>query len=308
MNAVSVIASIHNSEKYLKTFFENCLEQTAFDRTLFIFCFSSPSNHEISIIDSYRAEFQSNAIFLIENELITVYEAWNRCLSHVESQYVAIWNVDDVRTADSLAKQEEVMNNSSATSVSGPFIIVDTYGKRDGKYINHSGSKKVEFMRGMRHGPFFMFRADAIEILKGFDEQFRIASDFDFCIRLSSIGSVGYTSELLGFYLNNRAGVSTGAGFALARERESIYMRYGIFDKFDLSHLRSVLNYDLTRIKVRGLSIPIKDTLIDYEQVCKSLCGDIDIVFWWKKINREIFLIVKRSIIRKFLALVWIFD
>lgn len=90
-----------------------------------------------------------------------------------------------------------------------------------------------------------MFLKKDLKILRGFDEQFQIASDFDFCIRLSTLGTVGYSSELLGYYLNNGQGASTQRGSRQPFEREAIYMRYGNYSKIDLEKFMQVHLYDL---------------------------------------------------------------
>jgi len=242
----------------------------------------------MEIVDSFQGKFKNQAKFIFNSNLITVYEAWNENLKYVDSDYIAIWNVDDYRTDTSLEMQAHFLDNSDVSSVAGPFTIVDRYGSRSGHYVDHFGSQVNQFMRGMRHGPFFMFRAKDLELLRGFDEQYKICADYDFAVRLSSLGEVGYTRGSLGYYLNSRSGVSTGGGFFLDKERESIYLRYGIFDKFNLTFLPDALHFDLTRIHVRGDSYPLSESMQNYIEIIGSLSQRPDDYFWIVQISKRI--------------------
>jgi hypothetical protein len=260
----------------------------------------------MEIVDSFQGKFKNQANFILNSNLITVYEAWNENLKYVDSDYIAIWNVDDYRTDASLEMQAHILDNSDVSSVAGPFTIVDRYGSRDGHYVDHFGSQVNQFMRGMRHGPFFMFRAKDLELLRGFDEQYKICADYDFAVRLSSLGEVGYTRESLGYYLNSRSGVSTGGGRLLDKERESIYLRYGIFDKFDLTFLPDALHFDLTRIRVRGDSFPLSESMQNYIEINGSLSQRPDEYFWMVQLTKRIrakvqrrYRIVLREILKK---------
>jgi glycosyltransferase involved in cell wall biosynthesis len=201
---------------------------------------------------------------------VGIYQAWNECLDKSTGKYIAIWNVDDLRTPISLESQVKALDNSRAQSAIGPFIITSSYGEKKGKYCPQIVKDETDYFKGMYHGPFFMFRRSCLNILKGFDEQFEVAGDFDFCVRLASLGPVAYCLETLGYYLNERKGISTSKLSVQPVERDAIYCRYGALDLVDVSNLPISLNYDLKNIKIKGRLHPLTKTLMNYENIRQS--------------------------------------
>lgn len=265
--SVTTITSLYKSERYLETFLENCLDQSFFRNTVFSLNFSQPSKLELDILAKYKCFFDGNLDVKIHESVVSVYQAWNEICSKLNTPYAAIWNVDDLRTEFSLENQFEMMSEGHYSSVAGCFCVVGSFGSESGQIVDQSESPVSHWFNGMLHGPFFMFKRTDLSILKGFDEKFTVAGDFDFAIRLASLGKVGYVKENLGFYLNERSGLSTSLKSILPVERERIYLRYGVMKKFDFLQLPVVANFDFTTILVSGERYLVSDSMRNFEEI-----------------------------------------
>jgi glycosyltransferase involved in cell wall biosynthesis len=266
---VSVICSVYKSERFLDAFLNSFLGQTVFRETQLVLNFSAPSKAEMKILYKYRKAIPF-LVTIKHEKRVGIYQAWNECLEKSTGKYIAIWNVDDSRTPNSLESQLKALDKSEAQSAMGPFVITSSYGEKNGKYCPQIVKDQTDYFKGMYHGPFFMFRKSCLNILKGFDEQFQVSSDFDFCIRLSSLGPVARCSDNLGYYLNERKGISTSKLSVQPIERDAILCRYGALDLIDVSNLPTSLNYNLKNITIKGHLYPLTTTLINYENIRQS--------------------------------------
>lgn len=284
---VSVISSLYNSEPYLRNFLENCLEQTWFHNSEYIFNFSKISIEEKHILTSMKKYFGHRLRIIDNSNRIGIYQSWNECLRLCTGTMIAIWNVDDIRTRESLEIQAQLMMQANSLSIAGPFTVVQNYGNKFGVEIKLPKSSNGAFYRSMLHGPFFMFRRDTLKRLRGFDEQLESASDFDFCVRLANCGPVAITKENLGFYLNSGIGMSTSKRTIIAAEREFVYQRYGAFDKLDPSYLHLTRRWDLNRIRVLGKQYALDTVVKNLDEILETNNRDNEFSAWISRLNRE---------------------
>jgi len=292
-HSVTAITSLYKSEEYLELFLQNCLEQSIFHETFFALNISCPSKYELQMIRKYRPYFKGQIAVKQNSSLIPIYRAWNEMCREANTPYVAIWNVDDLRTPNSLASQLSLMQSGNFRSVAGPFSIVRHFGSTHGIIVNQSESPQSHWIEGMLHGPFFMFQKADLSILRGFDEQFKVAGDFDFAVRLTSLGRVGYTNNLLGYYLNERKGLSTSSSSTLPGERERIYLRYGVVKKIDYSILIEAAIFDFASIYVLGEKYLIQESMENFTQIRNSQLNKATTRSQISKMVRFIFVIIK---------------
>jgi GT2 family glycosyltransferase len=73
-----------------------------------------------------------------------------------------------------------------------------------------------------------MFRRRILEKIGYFDEQLLSGADFDFAMRLGSYGHGKHIDYNLGYYLNDRSGLSTKANSLQEIERTVVEIRYGL--------------------------------------------------------------------------------
>lgn len=286
---ISVICSLFNSDKYVTKFLENCANQEWNSEIEYIFRACMPS---VFVYDKLRKFQESHAStkILITEELESIYQSWNFCLREANGRYIAIWNVDDLRTPNSIRLQADLLDSTSHVSAGGKFVIVNQFGEKKGVNVGVREFPHNEFYRSMLHGPFFMFRNDALESLKGFDEQFTSGSDFDFCVRLANLGPVGFVKENLGYYLNSGEGLSTRKSRRAAFERETIYLRYGAIDKLDITLLAGVRQFDLNRVKILGKWHELDSVTRDLQGIHAANIYEMGLRDWTLKLLRRYFM------------------
>ena len=97
---------------------------------------------------------------------------------------LGVWNVDDVRTAPALAEAYRLIEQGCGL-IYFPFTIID--------FSRVIGMKRTlvkappfnyeRFTKKMRSGSFIMFGREVYDRVGPFEENFKIAGDFDWCIR-----------------------------------------------------------------------------------------------------------------------------
>ena len=226
MTKVSTITPCYNMSKYMKGFLDNLSTQTHKDLEI-VLDHNDPSKAEINLIEEYNEQYDN--IFHIKVEGVDpIGTSMNRCIEYATGDYLCIWNVDDLRTPDSIEVMAKALDdNPDVDFVYGNYTIVPNFGGTDGQYVDESG-REDELTTGMILGPFFMFRKSLIEKSGIFDEQLIQGADYDLALRLAFNGKGLHLPVNLGYYLNEGLGQSTKPNSKQPIERTVIEMRYNI--------------------------------------------------------------------------------
>lgn len=276
---VSVIVPVLNMDEYLDRFLAELEQQTLFDNTEIIMDLNNPSDYTLQIVKKYKARYKQKFIVNSQNHIDLIAVSMNRCISMASGRYIAIWNADDLRTPTSLEQQLDVFSMDKAiTAVGGPFKIVPSFGQSEGRLITIDDVDSKEFLRGMYLGPFMMFDSKALSKVGLFDEQLRSGADYDLAIRLARGGKLGFTADLLGFYLDAGLGASTRPNSVQAIERSVIELRYGVFDKFKCEYLPEIAKYDIPGMYFNGERKLVQDYFKDYQEYYQSM-----VKCYWKR-------------------------
>ena len=114
-----------------------------------------------------------------------------------------------------------------------------------------------------------MWRRNLISKVGYFDEQFISGGDFDYTVRLSIFSKGQKTPGLIGYFLNEKLGLSTKNNYVQVLEREVILRRYGVWNKTNLffnSKIKSCkINFITEFDKSRELNLEIQN-LINYRK------------------------------------------
>ena len=253
MTKVSTITPCYNMSKYMKGFLDNLSTQTHKDLEI-VLDHNEPSDEEINLIEEYNKKHDN--IFHIQVEgLDPIGISMNRCIEFATGDYLCIWNVDDLRTPDSIEVMAKALDdNPDVDFVYGNYTIVHNFGGTDGQYVDETG-REDELTTGMILGPFFMFRKSLIEKSGVFDEQLIQGADYDLALRLAFNGKGLHLPVNLGYYLNEGLGQSTKPNSKQPIERTVIEMRYNI--KVLEPHLMPYTSeYDVENIIVDEQKIP----------------------------------------------------
>ena len=256
MTKVSTITPCYNMSKYMKGFLDNLSTQTHKDLEI-VLDHNEPSDEEITLIEEYNKKHDN--IFHIQVEgLDPIGISMNRCIEFATGDYLCIWNVDDLRTPDSIEVMAKALDeNPDVDFVYGNYTIVPNFGGTQGQYVDETG-REDELTTGMILGPFFMFRKSIIQKSGVFDEQLVQGADYDLALRLAFNGKGLHLPINLGYYLNEGLGQSTKPDSKQPIERTVIEMRYDI-RVLEPQLMPFTSEYDIENIIVDEEKIPVSN-------------------------------------------------
>ena len=223
---LSIITSLYKSEKYLRDYFD-AVEKFANDISDIPFeihaIANKASKEERLLLSSFE---KKNSYFKVHYiPLESLYATWNRGVSLAKYENVTFWNVDDIRFAKAAISGLKVLQEN-AKLVYFPFVYK--------RYISFFGydilAKKItfyppefdrqRFVKEMHCGPFFMFQKALFKEIGPFDESFKIAGDYDWCVRAASHTPLTKCDDVAGIF-HKRDGTLSGGRNPL-QEQENV--------------------------------------------------------------------------------------
>ena len=251
---------------YLKAFLEAYANQSFFNNMEVVLAHFQPKKYELELIKNFQKRYPGRLRHIIGNKVKGLYNSWNLCAKNAKGKYLAVWNVDDLRTENSIEMQFNLIKSEDTGFVYGNYTDVIKFGDQDGNFVDFSKFKKNELLRSMILGPFYMFKKDLWKKIGFFDEQFKIAGDFDFAIRLALVSKGKMVVKNLGYYLNSQKGLSTKPNRLQNIEKDQICFRYGIFDKIEKKNLQHLLSFEVKNLLYNGRFRSINKFLKNYNQ------------------------------------------
>lgn len=265
---VSIILSIFRAERFLSRFLEDVLEQTLGGALELSLVHNAPSDVERAILDRFSGKIQ---MVRSETPRESLYASWNRAIAQSHGDYLVCWNVDDLRVADSLERMAKALDEDSGLGWTyGDFAISNIFGEKTGNRVATPEWSRELATRGAIGGPFFMWRRDLMSKVGWFDEQFSSGADFDYTVRLSLHSHAARTPGLIGYFLNEQAGLST-SGTLQPIERTAIQLRYGIYETLDWRYVHPSLRFRVRHILQPGEAwLPVEEFVPGYEQLIEA--------------------------------------
>lgn len=256
MTKVSTITPCYNMSKYMKGFLDNLSTQTHKDLEI-VLDHNDPSDEEVKLVEEYNEQYD-NILHIKVEGVDPIGTSMNRCIEYATGDYLCIWNVDDLRTPDSIEIMAKVLDdNPDVDLVYGNYVIVSKFGETNGQFVDVE-PHIPELKEGMILGPFFMFRKSLIKKSGLFDEQLIQGPDYDLALRLVRNGKAHFMPDNLGYYLNEGLGMSTKPDSKQPIERTVIELRYNVrvLEPQLVPYTRS---YDVDNIIVDEEKIPVKN-------------------------------------------------
>lgn len=265
---ISTITPCFRMKSYLKLFLEELPKQTIFDEIEVVIDHNEPDEDELEWVREFQAQYPDRIKHIVTNPVEPIGTSMNTCIRAASAPYLTIWNVDDLRTPDSMEKMVQTFENG-ADIVYGNFEVVRSFGTQSGSLTDFSqyDSKPEEFTRSMLLGPFMAFKKSLVEKAGYFDKQLVSGADFDLAVRLAFNGKPVRAPGVLGYYLNEGKGASTRPDSKQALDRTAIELRYGIYDKIDYSLVADAVRLDINNIHVDGTQIPVANFVPRYSDV-----------------------------------------
>ena len=240
----------------MEGFLENLSTQTHKDLEI-VMDHNNPSDREMEMIEKYQ-ETNDNLLHIKVDGVDPIGISMNRCIEYATGDYLCIWNVDDLRTPDSIEVIAKALDeNPDVDFVYGNYIIVPKFGSTEGQYVDEAG-REDELTTGMILGPYFMFRKSLLEKSGVFDEQLVQGADYDLALRLAFNAKGLHLPINLGYYLNEGLGQSTKPNSKQPIERTVIELRYNIrvLEPHLVPYTRT---YDVGNIIVDEKKIPVSN-------------------------------------------------
>ena len=256
MTKVSTITPCYNMSKYMKGFLDNLSTQTHKDLEI-VLDHNDPSDEEVKLVEEYNEQYD-NILHIKVEGVDPIGTSMNRCIEYATGDYLCIWNVDDLRTPDSIEVMAKALDeNPDVDFVYGNYVIVPKFGGTEGQYVDETG-REDELTTGMILGPYFMFRKSILEKSGVFDEQLVQGADYDLALRLALNGKGLHLPFNLGYYLNEGLGQSTKPNSKQPIERTVIELRYNIrvLEPHLVPYTRQ---YDVENIIVDEEKIPVSN-------------------------------------------------
>jgi glycosyltransferase involved in cell wall biosynthesis len=254
--------------KYLSTFLDWLPRQTYFDRLEVVLDHNEPDDRERELVRRFQQAYPGRLKHIVVEKVDPIGVSMNRCIREASGELLAIWNVDDLRTPDSIEAQVDALTRDpGADIVYGDYVSVTSFGATEGLAVRHRSVPPSEFTRSMIFGPFFMFRKSLCARAGEFDEQLKSGADFDLSVRLAFHGKAVMADRMLGYYLNAGLGASTRPNSLQPVERTVIELRYGIYDKIDYDYLPAALKYDVSHLVYRGTRVPLAHVVPRYDEI-----------------------------------------
>jgi GT2 family glycosyltransferase len=256
MTKVSTITPCYNMSKYMKGFLDNLSTQTHKDLEI-VLDHNDPSDEEVKLVEEYNEQYD-NILHIKVEGVDPIGTSMNRCIEYATGDYLCIWNVDDLRTPDSIEVMAKALDeNPDVDFVYGNYVIVPKFGSTEGQYVDETG-REEELTTGMILGPYFMFRKSLLEKSGVFDEQLVQGADYDLALRLAFNAKGLHLPINLGYYLNEGLGQSTKPNSKQPIERTVIELRYNIrvLEPHLVPYTRT---YDVGNIIVDEEKIPVSN-------------------------------------------------
>jgi hypothetical protein len=247
---ISVITSLYNCRNYINKFLSYLGLLNNLEECEFVFIHNLPEENEVKIINEFISQHSNIKVNHIKlGFLETLYASWNRGIFNSTGKYIAIWNVDDIRTPNSLSSQARALDENEDSMICyGDFCEMKIYGIFEGKrytYPKYEKSKN-KLLRGHYIGCFPMWRREIHDKIGYFDEQYKLVGDYEFQIRAARKYDFIKVNQILGYYSINRGNQLSSNTTLQNIERTTVEFRYGVYDKLNLLYLlKSFNNYHI---------------------------------------------------------------
>ena len=187
---ISIITAVFNGESSIAATLKSVSEQNHYEIEHIVVDGAS-SDSTLAIV---KAHGQRVSLVISEPDN-GVYDAFNKGLRRATGDAVAFLNSGDTYTsADVVAKmaKEVSMHNVQAAFADVLIVDLDKHDRVVRRYSSkHFAPHRMRFGLMPAHPTLFL-RREIYQKVGEFDTQFRIAGDFEFCLRAFALRKIGY--------------------------------------------------------------------------------------------------------------------
>ncbi len=197
--AVSVVIPVFNAGKYLASAIGSIIDQTFSDWEMI--CINDGSTDCSPEILDWFAK-QDPRIRVIHQSNMGVVAAANRGHEMVQAEFVCRMDADDIAMPNRISHQVEFLRkHSEYVAVSGSILEIDSDSQPLGlQRLPHDHDTIVQRLLFRETGlfqPASIMRTEAFNKIGGFRSKYQWIEDHDLWLRLSQVGRLGNTDELI---------------------------------------------------------------------------------------------------------------
>lgn len=230
---VSIITAVYNGGQSIASTLKSVAQQD-YDSIEHIVVDGASTDNTL---DAVRANDERVALLISEPDT-GVYDAFNKGLRHATGDVVAFLNAGDTYVSPHVVSK--VLGEFSIEGTQAVFADVLIVDAEDGTRIVRRYSSKRFTPRGMAFGlmpahPTLFLLREIYQLVGNYDTRFRIAGDFELCLRAFTIGSVHYRYIPEALVRMPRGGLSNSgwrSKWAITREMKSACELNGVRTNF----------------------------------------------------------------------------
>ncbi len=204
MPKISVVMSVYNGEKYLKSAVESILGQS-FGDFEFIIVDDGSTDRSLDLLKAFQK--QDERIKIISRGNKGLISSLNEGIKLAEGDYIARMDADDISKTTRLEKQLKYMEENNLMVCGTWAEGIDSLGNKI-KDMDYPPSEKKIKSFSLLHNPFIhpsvMFRKDIFEKVGGYKKFFKHIEDYELWTRIVFKYKTGNIPEaLLEYRLHN---------------------------------------------------------------------------------------------------------
>lgn len=194
---VTVLMSVYNGQKYLREAIDSILNQTFRDFE-FLIINDGSTDRTAEILQSYH----DPRIKIINNEKnIGLIESLNKGLELAKCEYIARMDADDISMPNRLSTQYAYMKSNPDLAIcASSYEQIDENGNTIKTIKGYLGCEQLyyflTFANFLAHSTVLLKKSIVLK-LKGYDDRVLHAEDYDLWYRVSRVGKIIQTDEIL---------------------------------------------------------------------------------------------------------------
>lgn len=207
---ISVIMSVYNCEKTISKAIDSILNQTYTDWVMII-CDDASTDNTYEIINEYKNSYPDKFIIIKNESNMKLPYSLNRCLEHVETDFIARMDGDDWSHPQRFEKQIEFLKKHPEIDLVGTGVAVSDGEKKIGSITKIPSPTKqtMTYQNAFSHATIMTYKR-IYDQLGGYslDKSVLRVEDVDLWCRFLSAGFKGYNlQDELYCILEDRAAV-----------------------------------------------------------------------------------------------------
>ncbi len=241
-NGISIVVPVFNCERYIASTLDSILQNTKKIEYEIIVVNDGSTDNTTKILEEYKEHIR-----IIEQENQGEAAAVNKGVSMSAMKYALILSADDPCPESELfANAIDILDmNQGIVCVYPDWTILDEDGRQLSEISTREFSRKTlveDFL--CIPGPGSVFRVSSFKRVGGRNPKIKFISDYEFWLRLSTIGSFRRIPKNLAYWRlhSDSTSIRSRSGF-MARERVSVMQEFFLNDSdVEISQKRTMAN------------------------------------------------------------------